>query len=171
MPGPTGCPGSEPSSGIETLPWISWCRTVDTAGIKDYSPAATNCDWEWCSVLDRKSSPHWPRLHGSQSTCLQNTQRCSCGSGRSHFYKTDNKTKTSQSKREPNAMHTYASEDAACFQKAETIEVTMRVLGKVRMCKNEARLRLQSFLCSRYLFSVKPTHFGNQKWLDVGSGS
>lgn len=53
--GPTGYPGSEPGSGIETPPWTSWCRTVDTAQSRDYSPAVTLCDAEWCSLWDSKS--------------------------------------------------------------------------------------------------------------------
>lgn len=41
MQGPTGYPGSEPDSGIETPPWPSCCRTVNTAETRDYSAAVT----------------------------------------------------------------------------------------------------------------------------------
>lgn len=41
MQGPTGYPGSEPDSGIETPPWPSCCHTVNTAETRDYSAAVT----------------------------------------------------------------------------------------------------------------------------------
>lgn len=79
MPGPTGCPGSEPGSGTETLPWPSCCRTMNTAKTRDYSPAITHtviqyvlAEW-WPMVgnksdlIDSDSTAH--RTHASKVRC------------------------------------------------------------------------------------------------------